>query len=265
MPPDRSSPESSEAVDGFTLHFGGKFNFKQELNVVEYVGGRSHHWAVQPKDLTMVDLHNIILQVVDGDISDVLSIHFKKPGVNIDDGLYLVENDEDLEELMVEWILYRKIEVYVEVAEESASQFNDAGKNKGKSVVNDEIDFGFEGDDEDGGCSDEESLDDVSFCSEGGDDEFTELINNAKSYTVETVIEEIKQRGAEDTVGNQSDSNYSIDTNYMDDPDVNWSMSDDDDCVVDSAACNDNDSDGVEPMNVEGFQQPRKQKDSGLQ
>ncbi|KAM7256450.1 hypothetical protein ACFE04_012191 [Oxalis oulophora] len=177
----------------------------------------------------------------------------KKPGVSIDVGLHLVENDEDLEELVVEWILDRKIEVYVEAAEGSASQFNDAGKNKGKSMVNDEIDFGFEGDDEDGGCSDEESLDDVSFCSEGGDDEFIELINNAKSYTVETVIEEIKQRGVEDTVGNQSDNNYSIDTNYMDDPGVNWSMSDDDDCVVDSAACNDNDSDGVEPMNVEGI------------
>ncbi|KAM7264165.1 hypothetical protein ACFE04_001848 [Oxalis oulophora] len=56
MPPDRSSPESSEVVDGFTLHFDGKFNFKQELNVVEYVGGRSHHWAVQPKELTMQNL-----------------------------------------------------------------------------------------------------------------------------------------------------------------------------------------------------------------
>ncbi|KAM7269924.1 hypothetical protein ACFE04_029138 [Oxalis oulophora] len=184
MPPDRASPPPSEDNEGFTLHFDGKFNFNEELNVVEYVGGRSHHWAVQPKELTMVDLNNIILQVVDGDISDVLSIHFKKSSVNVDDGLHLVENDEDLKKLVLDWVLDRKIEVYVETEVGSTSQqFNDVdvGKNKGKSVVNEEIDYGFEGDDEDGG-DDEEFLDDVSFCSQGGDDEFTELINNAKSH-----------------------------------------------------------------------------------
>ncbi|KAM7259575.1 hypothetical protein ACFE04_015316 [Oxalis oulophora] len=195
MLPDRASPQSSKDIEGFTLHFGDKFNFNEELNVVEYVGGRSHHWTVQPKELTMVDLKNIILQVVDGDISYVLSIHFKKPSVNIDDGLHLVNNDEDLEEFVVEWALDRKIEVYVEATEGN---------------------LGFDGDDEDGGCSDEESLDDVSFCSKGGDDEFTKLINNAKSYTVDTVIEEI-------------------------------SMSDNDECVVDNAAWNDNDCKGVQP------------------
>ncbi|KAM7277987.1 hypothetical protein ACFE04_005121 [Oxalis oulophora] len=209
--------------EGFTLHFDGKFNFNEELKTVEYVGGRSHHWPVQPKELTMVDLNNIILQVVDGDMSDVLSIHFKKSRVNVDDGLHLVENDEDLEELVVDWVLDRRIEVYVET----------------------------DGDDEDGE-DDEEFLDDVSFCSEGGDDEFTEMINNAKSYTVDTVIEEIRQRGANDEQ-NESDSNFSVDTNYMEDPDLNWSMSDNDECVNNNAAGNGSDSDGVPPMNVEGI------------
>ncbi|KAM7266375.1 hypothetical protein ACFE04_004272 [Oxalis oulophora] len=188
MSSDRASPQSSEDSEGFTLHFGGKFYFKEELNVVDYV----------------------------------------------------VENDEDLEELVVDWALDRKIEVYVEAAVGSTSQqFNDVGKNKGKFVVNEEIDYGFEGDSEDGGCSNEELLDDVSFCSEGGDDEFTELINNVKSYTVDIVIEEIRQRGANDEQ-NESDSNFSVYTNYMEDPDLNWSMSDNDECVNDNAAGNDN-------------------------
>ncbi|KAM7261747.1 hypothetical protein ACFE04_020824 [Oxalis oulophora] len=168
------------AIDRFTLYFGDKFNFNEELHIVEYVGGRSHHWAIQLKELTMVDLNNIILQVVDGNISNVLPIHFKKPRFSIDVGLHLVENDEDMEELVTSWAEDGKTEVYMEAVEGSTSQFSDVGKNKGKIVVDDEPDFGFEGDDEDSGWSDEESLDDISFCSEGGDDEFTELINNAK-------------------------------------------------------------------------------------
>ncbi|KAM7276259.1 hypothetical protein ACFE04_018125 [Oxalis oulophora] len=207
MLPDRASPQSSKDIEGFTLHFGDKFNFNEELNVM-----------------------------------DTLS----KPSVNIDDGLHLVNNDEDLEEFMVKWALDRKIEVYVQATKGSTSQFNDVEKYKRKFVVNDELDLDFEGDDEDGGCSDEESLDDVSFCSKGGDDEFTKLINNAKSYTVDTVIEEIRQTGANDEQ-NESDINYLVDTNDLEDPDLNCSMSDNYECVVDNAAWNGSDCKGVHP------------------
>ncbi|KAM7264644.1 hypothetical protein ACFE04_002327 [Oxalis oulophora] len=210
---------------GFLLHLGGKFIFNDEEKKARYVGGGRHFYAVGPDEMSRDHLNNICVAMY-------------------------------TEEAMIK-------------------MRSEDPRNKGKAVEDDESaaqaesEAGFEGDDENDGGSDEDDLDGVSFCSEGEDEEFKELIQNAKNFTefesyYEPVLDQIRDKVAAegDQGGNESDGNYSVETNYMDDPNLNWSMSDNDEGVDgpnggDERANiegNDNgaDSDGLEPMNVEG-------------
>ncbi|KAM7264303.1 hypothetical protein ACFE04_001986 [Oxalis oulophora] len=184
----------------------------------------------------------------EGDVLDVMSMHLKKSNVSMDMGIHLVEGDEDMIEEC-------EIEVYAELKDKCVTMYTK------------------EGDDDNDGGSDE---DDISFCLQGEDKEFKELIQNTKSFTesafyYEPVLEKIRQKVAVegDQRGNEYDINYFVDTNYMDDPNLNWSMSDNDECVKEPNNGDEyvniggNDSganiDGWEPMNVEGlWRDPKK-------
>ncbi|KAM7250588.1 hypothetical protein ACFE04_022471 [Oxalis oulophora] len=237
--------EREIAKDGFLLHLGGKLKFNDEEKTAEYVGGGRHFFPVRPDEMSMNYLKTYIV-------------------------MPLIED--------------KCVAMYTEEA--MIKMRSEDPRNKGKAVADDESaeqaesKAGFEGDDENDGGSDEDDLDGVSFCSEGEDEEFKELIQNAKNFTesesyYEPVLEQIRDKVAADKgategyqTGNESDGNYSVETNYMDDPNLNWSMSDNDEGVDgpnggDKPANiegNDNgaDSDGWEPMNVEGTRRDSK-------
>ncbi|KAM7268525.1 hypothetical protein ACFE04_010691 [Oxalis oulophora] len=287
--------EREIAKDGFLLHLGGKLKFNDEEETPEYVGGGRHFCRVRPDEMSMDHLNSIVMPLIEGDILDVLSVHFKKPSMSIDVGLHLVEDDEDMVALIVSWIEEGGVDVYVELADKCVAMYTEEAmikmrsedpRNKGKAVADDESaeqaesEARFEGDDENDGGSDEDDLDGVSFCSKGEDEEFKELIQNAKNFTksesyYEPALDQIRDKVAADKgategdqTGNESDGNYSVETNYMDDPNLNWSMSYNDEGVDvpnggDEPANiegNDNgaDSDGWEPMNVEGTRHDSK-------
>ncbi|KAM7264479.1 hypothetical protein ACFE04_002162 [Oxalis oulophora] len=254
MPPDCTSPPSLEVdrdsnendIDGLKFHFGGKLNFNEVDNTVKYVGGNTFSWgALRSKEMNMKELYKIIYLFVEGEVVDVLSIHFKKPNVSMDNGLYLIENDEDVAALVASWIEDGKVEVFVELTDKCVSMFiqpdsvlDDVGaggiKDKDNHVGDD---VGFDGDDENGDNSDEDDHFDVSFGSDSDeDDERIQLIQNAKSFVettanIEPVLELIRRKASDQNVGGESDDNYSIETNYMEDPNCNWSMDEDEEVV----------------------------------
>ncbi|KAM7276149.1 hypothetical protein ACFE04_018015 [Oxalis oulophora] len=203
LPPDRTYPPSSEvdrdmndsdvARDGLKFRFGGKLNFNEVDNIVQYLGGNTFYWGLRPNHMSMKELYDIIYLFV----QDKCASLFIKPDGAVDD----VE----------------------------------AGgiKDKDKSIGDD---VGFDGDDENDENLDEEDLENVSFGSDEEDDERTELIQNAKSFensveNLEHVHESIRQKAPDQTVGGESDGNYSVETNYMEDPDCNWSMDEDEEVV----------------------------------
>ncbi|KAM7261063.1 hypothetical protein ACFE04_026538 [Oxalis oulophora] len=193
LPPDRTYPPSSEvdgdmndsdvARDGLKFRFGGKLNFNEVDNTVQYLGGNTFYWGLRPNQMSMKELYDIkYLFVQDGAVDDV-----------------------------------------------EAGGIKDNDKSIGDDV-------GFDGDDENDENLDEEDLENVSFGSDEEDDERTELIQNAKSFenfveNREHVLESIRQKAPDQTVGGESDGNYFVETNYMEDPDCNWSMDEDEEVV----------------------------------
>ncbi|KAM7254344.1 hypothetical protein ACFE04_032026 [Oxalis oulophora] len=255
MPPDCTSPPSSEVVrdrnetdlasDGLKFHFGGKLNFNEVDNTVEYVGGNTFSWGVlRPKEMSLKELYKIIYLFIEGEVVDVLSIHFKKPNVSLD-YLHFVENDEDVAALTASWIEDGEVDIFVELTDKCKSMFiqsdgvvDDVGAGGIKdndNHVDDDVEF--DGDDENGDNSDEDDHFNVSLGSDSDeDDERIELIQNARSFmetaaNIEPVLESIRQKATKQTVGGESDDNYSIDTNYMDDPNYNWSMDEEEEVV----------------------------------
>ncbi|KAM7259032.1 hypothetical protein ACFE04_014773 [Oxalis oulophora] len=255
MPPDCTSPPSSEVVrdrnetdlasDGLKFHFGGKLNFNEVDNTVEYVGGNTFSWGVlRPKEMSLKELYKIIYLFIEGEVVDVLSIHFKKPNVSLD-YLHFVENDEDVAALTASWIEDGEVDIFVELTDKCKSMFiqsdgvvDDVGAGGIKdndNHVDDDVEF--DGDDENGDNSDEDDHFNVSLDSDSDeDDERIELIQNARSFmetaaNIEPVLESIRQKATKQTVGGESDDNYPIDTNYMDDPNCNWSMDEEEEVV----------------------------------
>ncbi|KAM7256389.1 hypothetical protein ACFE04_012130 [Oxalis oulophora] len=156
-----------------------------------------------------------------------------------------VEGIEDVAALVASWIEDGEVEVFVELTDKCVSKFiqpdivvDDGGvggiKDNDNSMGDD---VGFNGDDENGDNLDEDDLYNVSLCSHSDeDDERNELIQNAKSFVesranIEPVLESIRWKASDQTAGGESDDNYSIETNYLEDPNCNWRMDDDEDVV----------------------------------
>ncbi|KAM7256937.1 hypothetical protein ACFE04_012678 [Oxalis oulophora] len=185
MSPDCTSPPSLEVVrdrnetdlasDGLKFHFGGKFNFNEVYNTVEFVGG---------------------------EVVGVLSIYFKKPNVSLDMDLHLFENNEDVVALVASWIEDGEVEVFVELTDKSVSLFIQP------DCVVDDVG--------DGGIKDKDN-------SVGDDAEFDKMMKMVTTH--------MKVEATDQTVGGESDDNYSIETTYMEDPNYNCSMDDEEDIV----------------------------------
>ncbi|KAM7257211.1 hypothetical protein ACFE04_012952 [Oxalis oulophora] len=161
MSSDCTSPPSSEVVrdrnkfdlasDGMKFHFGGKFNFNEVDNTVEFVGGNTFSWGLRRKEMSMKELYKIIYLFVKGEV------------------------------------------------------VGDGGIKDKDNYVGDDVEF---------------------------DVMMKMLTSLIKTFIMCLSIQtQIKQKASDQTVGGESDHNCSIETNYMEDPNCNWSMVDEEDVV----------------------------------
>ncbi|KAM7269470.1 hypothetical protein ACFE04_024967 [Oxalis oulophora] len=221
---------SGNTTSGFRLHIGGRLSFE---NPWSYIGGSMiADWDLVPGELTMTTLHHTI--EIMGYEGSVLSVHYKRPGLNMGVGLTLIEND-DVQNCVDAWKEEGQIDIYVEhtvvdgdgsntyAAEHVHSKRNSYNGNESDGNSGAEDNNGEESDDDEGW------LDDVEYASENENDELNEYLVKARGYVDEAAtFGKIKRNATgEIMVDDDSDGDYSVGNSYEDDPDLNWSLVDD--------------------------------------
>ncbi|KAM7280481.1 hypothetical protein ACFE04_007615 [Oxalis oulophora] len=207
-PPSEDGKDSEDIVENwnFKIYIGGRVLYQP---TVHYLGGKSWDYAITPKEMNIDKL--------DLDSGEPISISREDPilssslprgeGAPIDGDGVTIDGD--------------------------ANQFDEYEET------------------EDSGIDDEEdhnSVDGVSFCSDRVDEELVSLMKDA-----ENIIDTAATHGPEtDAIRhnrrelnrNNSDDEYDVGTNYMEDPNLNWSFTTDEDFVPE-------DSDGEEVNDTE--------------
>ncbi|KAM7262678.1 hypothetical protein ACFE04_000361 [Oxalis oulophora] len=218
-------------MSGFILHVGGTFDYEHPIT---YVGGTMiDDWDIEPESLTLDTLHRTIDIV--GYQGSVLTIHYCKPGVRLGEGLYPVDTEEDVRDLVLAWKMEGSIEIFVEHNISNVDDFlgDSVGNNRGstrndpKSAEDDVPDPDEE--------SDEEWLEDVDYASEHENDELNEYMENAKQYVRTSAKPKNCKRNIVGQLEPDSDSGseYSVGMDYEDNDDLNWSLTDEEDLDVD--------------------------------
>ncbi|KAM7272748.1 hypothetical protein ACFE04_027411 [Oxalis oulophora] len=218
-------------MSGFRLHVGGTFDYEHPIT---YVGGTMiDDWDIEPESLTLDTLHRTIDIV--GYQGSVLTIHYCKPGVRLGEGLYPVDTEEDVRDLVLAWKMEGSIDIFVEHSISNVDDFlgDSVGNNRGstsndpKSAEDDVPDPDEE--------SDEEWLEDVEYASEHENDELNEYMENAKQYVRSAAKPKNCKRNTAGQLEPDSDSGseYSVGMDYEDNDDLNWSLTDEEDLDVD--------------------------------
>ncbi|KAM7266890.1 hypothetical protein ACFE04_009056 [Oxalis oulophora] len=84
---------SGNAISGFRLHIGGQLSFEDPWSYIAV--SMISDWDIDPNELTMTTLHHTI--EIMGYEGSVLSIHYKRPRLNMGARLTLIENDVDVQ------------------------------------------------------------------------------------------------------------------------------------------------------------------------
>ncbi|KAM7250603.1 hypothetical protein ACFE04_022486 [Oxalis oulophora] len=218
-------------MSGFRLHLGGTFDYEHLITYVE--GTMIDDCDIEPATFTLHTLNRTIDIV--GYQGLVFTIYYCKPGVRLRVGLYPVDTEEDVCDLVLAWKKEGSIEIYVEHNISNMDDFlGDSIGNNGGSTRNDpkSVEDDVLNPDEE---SDEEWLKDVDYASEHENDELNEYMENAKQYVRTTAKPKNCKRNIVEQLEPDSDSGskYSVGMDYEDNDDLNWSMTDEEDLDVD--------------------------------
>ncbi|KAM7273111.1 hypothetical protein ACFE04_027775 [Oxalis oulophora] len=213
--------DSSVKKWGFNIHIGGKVIHEPTL---EYVGGESYDNEVSPKGFNLEVLEDII-EKSDSDVGRndnvVVAVH--------EDEVVVHEEEVAVHDMPMAG---HNVDNDVPQNDVSVSDGTDGSEENWSDVA------GFDGatDGFDGSDVDDVSVDGISFCSDIEDEELVSLMTQANNLT-ETAATHGPEKDAirqnrRVTNASNSDDEYEVGPEYMEDSNLNWSLTEDEDDVA---------------------------------
>ncbi|KAM7265718.1 hypothetical protein ACFE04_003401 [Oxalis oulophora] len=228
--------DSSVKKWGFKIHIGGKVIHEPTL---EYVGGESYDNDVSPKGFNLE-----VLEESDSDVGRndnvVVAVHEDEAVVHEEEvavhDMSMAGHNVDVNEIMAVAVAMADVTVVMANMEVTVADVmtivelamtdvavTDMGENDVAVIDN-------------GSDVDDVSVDGISFCSDIEDEELVSLITQANNLT-ETAATHGPEKDAirqnrRVTNASNSDDEYEVGPDYMDDSNLNWSLTEDEDDVA---------------------------------